>query len=162
MNLNKAIIIGRVTQEIEMRTTPSGTNVSSFGVATNRVVKDQAGNKKEYTEFHNVVLWRRLAEIANQYLTKGSLVMIEGRLQTRSWQGKDGVTRYRTEIIGVNMQMGPKPQNSTQTAESASMPPPPPDDDATSTEPDVPDASESSTASSSGNEDEIKVEDIPF
>jgi single-strand DNA-binding protein len=108
MNLNKVIICGRVTQDIEVRTTPTGQSVASFSVATNRNWTDQAGKKQEQVEFHNVVLWRRLAEVAGQYLKKGALVMIEGRLQTRNWQGQDGVKKYRTEILGENMQMGPR------------------------------------------------------
>lgn len=105
MNLNKAMIIGNVVRDPEMRTTPSGQNVSSFSVATNRVWNDTNGQKQEKVEFHNVVAWRRLAEISNQYLKKGSKVYIEGRLQTRSWDDPNGVKRYRTEIIVENMIM---------------------------------------------------------
>ncbi|KKQ96666.1 MAG: single-stranded DNA-binding protein [Candidatus Nealsonbacteria bacterium RIFCSPLOWO2_12_FULL_39_31] len=113
MNLNKVFLIGRLTQNPEAKTIPSGQMVCSFGLATSRTWTNTATNQKEEkTEFHNIVLWRRLAEIASQYLTKGSLVMIEGRIQTRSWQDKSGIKKYRTEIIGENMQMGPKPASS--------------------------------------------------
>lgn len=109
MNLNKVFLIGRLTQDPQARTTPSGQTVCSFGLATNRVGKDQkTGEVKKSTEYHNVVLWRRLAEIASQYLTKGGLVLIEGRLQTRSWQDRAGNQRVRTEIIGERLQLGPR------------------------------------------------------
>ena len=110
MNLNKVMLIGRLTRDPERRTTPSGQSVCSLGLATSMVWKDQSGQKQERTEFHNIILWRRLAEIASEYLTKGNLVYIEGRLETRNWE-KDGVKHYRTEIIGDVLQMGPKSEN---------------------------------------------------
>jgi len=114
MNLNKVFLIGRLTKEPEVRSTPSGQMVCSFTLATNRVWNNkETGQKEEKTEFHNIVLWKRLAEIASQYLSKGSLVFIEGRLQTRSWQDSSGNKRYRTEIIAENMQLGPKLTNSS-------------------------------------------------
>lgn len=108
MNLNRVIIIGNVTADPETRSTSSGQQVTSFSVATNRIWNDQQGQKQTKTEFHNVVAWRRLAEIVSQYVTKGTLLMIEGRLETRNWEGKDGVRRYRTEIIAERLQLGPK------------------------------------------------------
>lgn len=106
MDLNKVMIIGNVTNDPELRTTPSGINVCNFSVATNYVyTNQQTGQKVEQVEFHNVVLWRKLGEIAKQYLSKGKKVFIEGRLQTRSWDGEDGKKRYKTEIIGDNMIM---------------------------------------------------------
>ncbi len=107
MDLNKVIIIGRLTADPELRNTSSGTAVANFSVATNRVWKDQSGAKQEQTEFHNVVVWGRQAEVVSQFLKKGATVMIEGRLQTRSWEGKDGQTRRRTEIVAENVQFGP-------------------------------------------------------
>lgn len=116
MNLNKVILIGRLTQDPETRTIPSGQMVCSFGLATNRVWTNQeTKEKQEKAEFHNIVLWRRLAEIASQYLSKGSLVLIEGRIQTRSWQDQAGNRRYRTEIIGENIQLGPRTFSQNQT-----------------------------------------------
>lgn len=109
MNLNKVFILGRVTADPQLRTTQSGAQVSGFGVATNRVWTDKTGNKQEETEFHNVVVWGRQAEIAKQFLMKGSLVLIEGRLQTRSWQDQQGQNRKTTEIICERMQLGPRP-----------------------------------------------------
>lgn len=109
MNLNKIFLIGRLTRDPETRTTPSGQMVCNFGIATNRIWNDRETNQRqEQTEYHNIVLWRRLAEIASQYLTKGSLVLIEGRIQTRSWQDQAGNKRYRTEIVADNIQLGPR------------------------------------------------------
>ena len=111
MNLNKVYLIGRMASDPEFRTTPSGQEVATLRVATSRIWNDRtSGERRENTEFHTVVVWGRLAQIANQYLNKGSLAMIEGRLQTRSWEGQDGVKRYRTEIIAENLQLGPKPK----------------------------------------------------
>ncbi len=109
MYLNKAFVIGRLTRDPESRTTPSGQRVTSISVATNRTFKGKDGSKQEQVEFHNIVLWGRLAEITSQYLTKGQEVMIEGRIQTRSWDAQDGSKKYRTEIIAESMQMGSRP-----------------------------------------------------
>jgi single-strand DNA-binding protein len=105
MNLNKAMIIGNLTREPETRTTPNGQNVTTFGVATNLIWTDSSGNRQKKAEYHNIVAWRKLGEICAQYLHKGSKVYIEGRIQTREWEGQDGVKRYRTEIIAENMIM---------------------------------------------------------
>lgn len=156
MNLNKAMVIGNVVRDPEMRTTPSGQNVTSFSVATNRVWKDQAGQKQEAAEFHNIVAWRRLAEISSQYLKKGSKVYIEGRLQTRSWDDPNGVKRYRTEIIAENMIMLDRAGDasmadnfSSNQGESKNQEP------VINVDDDMPKASASS-------EEEISIEDIPF
>ncbi len=108
MNLNKVFIIGNLTRDPELRTLPAGTPVASFGVATNRVWKNQQGEKQEDVQFHNVVVFGRQAEITSQYLSKGSLVMVEGRIQTRSWDAKDGTKQYRTEIVAERIQFGPR------------------------------------------------------
>jgi len=105
MNLNKAMIIGNLTREPELRNTPSGQSVASFAVATNLIWTDQSGQQQKKAEFHNVIAWRKLAEICSKYLHKGSKVYIEGRLQTTDWTGQDGVKRYRTEIVTENMIM---------------------------------------------------------
>ena len=109
MNLNKVLLVGRVTANPELRKTPGGTAVSTFSIATNRVWMDKAKGKQEETEFHNVVAWGRQAEVASQYLTKGAMVMVEGRLKTRSWQDKAGATHRATEVICETLQLGPKP-----------------------------------------------------
>src|SRR3989338_6805775 len=109
MNLNKVLIVGRLTADPQLRQTPSGQSVASVRVATNRTWTDKSGQKQEAAEFHNVVLWGRQAEIASQFLTKGSLMLVEGRLQTRSWEGQDGQKRWTTEVVCERMQLGPRP-----------------------------------------------------
>ena len=99
MDLNKAMIIGRLTRDPEVRTIPSGQTVASFAVATNLNWTDQSGQRQEKVEFHNIVAWRKLAEICGQYLKKGKKVYIEGRLQTREWKSDDGADRRVTEIV---------------------------------------------------------------
>ena len=124
MYINKVFIYGNLTRDPELKSTPTGMQVASFSMATNRVYKDRDGKKVESSDFHNIVLFARLAELAAQYLKKGSSVFIEGRLQTQSWE-KEGVKQYRTEIVADNMQFGPRtdasrsgsaPQGSTNTA----------------------------------------------
>jgi len=108
MYLNKALIIGNLTRDPELKSLPSGTQVATFSVATNRVWKDKDGSKKEDTDYHNIVVFGRQGETSAQYLKKGSSVLIEGRIQTRSWEGQDGVKKYRTEIIADRVQFGPR------------------------------------------------------
>lgn len=108
MNLNKAFLIGRLTADPQTKSLPSGKPVCNFGLATDRYFTDKSGQKQQQTDFHNIVLFGRLAEIASQYLTKGSLVFIEGRIRTRNWQDASGNKRYRTEILGERIQLGPK------------------------------------------------------
>ncbi len=117
MNVNKAIIVGRLTRAPESRTTPNGQIVCTFGVATTRVWKDSSGEKKEKTEFHNIVTWGKLAELCQQYLVKGQMVFVEGRIETRSWETPDGTKRSRTEIIAENIQFGSKPKGITPEEE---------------------------------------------
>ena len=174
MNLNKAMIIGNLTRDPEIRTTPNGVTVASFGVATNQVWTDQSGQRQERVEYHNIVMWRRLAEIAGQYLRKGSKVYIEGRLQTRDWIGQDGQKRYRTEIIADNMIMLDRPSSSPTPTDSQAQPSaqagqqPGFEEPAISTEtpttaPTAPQADEKENPQTGENpNDDIKVEDIPF
>lgn len=156
MNLNKAMIIGNLTRDPEIRTTPTGQSVASFSVATNQIWTDQQGQKHDRAEFHNIVAWRRLAEIVGQYLKKGSKVYIEGRLQTRDWVGQDGVKRYRTEIIAENMIMLDRAGGGNPLSRGTEEPPMP-------SEP-VIDVEESVGGSDDGqtSEEEIRVENIPF
>lgn len=146
MNLNKAMIIGNLTRDPETRTTPSGQTVTNFGVATNLIWTDANGEKQKKAEFHNVVAWRKLGEICAQYLKKGNKVYIEGRLQTRDWEGQDGVKRYRTEIIAENMIM----LDTKGAAASRGEAPPAPINDYSQPE------------SPASDKDEIQVENIPF
>lgn len=108
MNLNKAFVLGNVTRDPEVRSLPSGQQVTSFGIATNRFYTDSSGGKKQEAEFHNIVCFGKLADISSRYLNKGSLVLIEGRIKTRNWTNAQGVKQYRTEIIAEGMQLGPK------------------------------------------------------
>lgn len=109
MYLNKAIVIGNLTRDPEMKALPSGIKVCTFGVATNRVWKDKNGAKQEAVDFHNIVVFGRQAETAGQYLKKGSNALVEGRLQTRTWDAADGQKKYRTEIVADRVQFGNRP-----------------------------------------------------
>ncbi|MBI2551340.1 single-stranded DNA-binding protein [Candidatus Uhrbacteria bacterium] len=161
-SLNRATLLGNTTRDPELKQIPSGQSVCSFAVATNRAWTDPQGVKQEQTEFHNVVAWGKLAEICGQYLTKGRKVYIEGRLQTRDWEGQDGVRRYRTEIVADNVILLDRPGGGGapvsgagspparggvggEGAPAAFKPPAPPKDD--------PSAKPS---------EEIRMEDIPF
>ncbi|MDO8577394.1 MAG: single-stranded DNA-binding protein [Candidatus Wildermuthbacteria bacterium] len=108
MDLNKVFLIGRLTENPEVRTTNSGQEVSTIRIATNRMWTDKQGQKQREAEYHSVVLWGRLAQIAGQYLQKGGLVYIEGRIQTRSWDDSQGQKRYRTEVVAERLQLGPR------------------------------------------------------
>ena len=108
MNLNKAFVLGNVTREPEVRALPSGQQVTSFSIATNRYYTASSGEKKEEAEFHNIVCFGKLADISQRYLHKGSLVLIEGRIKTRNWTNQQGQKQYRTEIIAETMQLGPR------------------------------------------------------
>jgi len=141
MNVNKAIILGNVTHDPQIKALPSGRNVASFSVATNRYWTDKtSGEKKSQVEFHNVIAFGKLAEIAQNYLKKGSLVYIEGHLQTRNWQDQQGNKHYRTEIIAERIQLGPR--------------------GATKTETEIPETVEE--VSTEAPEEEINPEEIPF
>lgn len=114
MNLNKVFIIGNLTRDVTLRTTPSGQSVADFGVATNRIWVNANGQKQQETEFHNIVVWGKMAELCSQYLSKGRLVFIEGRIRTRSWQDSNNQKRVRTEIIAERIQFGPRFTSSTE------------------------------------------------
>ena len=152
MDLNKAQIIWNITQDIELRQTPNGQNVTTISIATNRNWTDGSGMKQEQAEFHNVVLWGKLAEIAGQYLTKWKKVYIEGRLQTRNWEAQDGTKRYRTEIVGENMIML---SGRWDSAGADFSPAAPKKGEETNSTPAV-------KKSKPKKEEEISIEDIPF
>jgi len=157
MNFNKVIIVGRLTQDPELRNTSSGTPVCSFGVATNRVWRDNKSNEQQQsTEFHNVVAWRRLAEIISRYLNKGSLILVEGRLQTRSWEDSGGNQRKTTEIVAENIQLPPK-----NMSEGRARPTRKPQRSQNAREKEIP-VIEEEEIEENGDEEEIRVEDIPF
>lgn len=149
MNLNKVMLIGNVTRDPELRNVASGQAVTSFSIATNLVWTDQSGQQQKKTEFHNIVAWRKLAEVCAKYLHKGSKVYVEGRLQTTDWTDQSGNKRYRTEVVIENMIMldskGGTPMGGNQNTASAN------NQEATIEIPeDVMD------------DEEIRVENIPF
>lgn len=159
MNFNKVIILGNLTRDPEVKALPSGSNVVNFSIATNRVYTDKSGQKQQTAEFHNVVAFGKLADICGRFLNKGKMVLVEGRLQTRSWQAQDGSKRYRTEIVMENMQLGPRGDNmgGSPTVNRGPVA-------SASAEEEIPviDADESM---SFGNEEEgsgVNVKDIPF
>ena len=152
MDLNRAMIIGNVTRDPEVRTTPTGQTVCSFGIATNQQWTDAQGQKQHRTEFHNIVAWGKLAEICGQYLGKGRKTYIEGRLQTREWEAPDGQKRNRTEIVVDNMIMLDRKDPGAAPRPVGSPAP-------------VVDASSSAQAAAIDqgvSDQEIKLEDIPF
>jgi single-strand DNA-binding protein len=144
MNLNKVLLIGRLTRDPESKALPSGQSVTSFSLATDNFYTDKAGQKQQQTEFHNIVCFGKLADISSQYMSKGSLVYIEGRIRTRSWQDASGNKKYRTEIVAQSLQLGPK------SAGKGSSPAPQKEDSA---QEDIPVIEE---------DQEINIGDIPF
>ena len=155
MNVNKVILVGRLTRDPEIRTTPAGQSVATISMATNSFWTDKSGQKQDKTEYHNVVLWGRQAEIASQYLTKGQECYIEGRLQTRAYTGKDGVERRTTEVIGETMQLGSRAQGGSSTAapRPAASPAAPKS---------APVEEEIPTINLDDESEEIRIEDVPF
>lgn len=144
MDLNRTMLIGNVTRDPELRTTPSGQTVCSFGLATNRMWKDrQTGERKQSVEFHNIVAWSGLAQTIGQFVKKGSRLYIDGRLQTRTWDDPAGQKRNRTEITAENMILLDRPGTGASRAPAAAPPAP----DAPAPAPD---------------DTEINVEEIPF
>ncbi len=165
MNLNRVFILGNLTRDPENRTLPSGQPVANFGIATNRFFTDKNGTKQKQAEFHNIVTFGRLAEIASQYLQKGGLVLIEGRLQTRNWEDQNGVKHYRTEIIAERMQLGPRglKGGSILAQDGESQDNLPSKNNLSSPKEDIPIIEEGNPASNDHNsEKEIDVKDIPF
>lgn len=146
-SLNKAMLIGNLTRDPELRKTGNGQSVTSFSIATNRAFTTQTGERKEQADYHNIVAWGRLAEICAQYLTKGKKVYVDGRIQSREWEGQDGQKRYRTEIVADNLIMLDKPSGGSMVSGTFKG----------SSE--VPSGDEAPLPPA---EDEIKLEDIPF
>lgn len=162
MDLNRATILGRLTRDPESRTTSSGVIVTNFSVATSTVWTDAATKeKKEQTEFHNIVAWRRLGEIVAQYLKKGRQIYVEGRIQTRSYEAQDGSKKYRTEIIADNIIMLDGRGSGTGASPAAAG-------NEVRYEPTSPAAERTPAPAPTGspippaNTEEISVEDIPF
>ncbi|MCP4569595.1 MAG: single-stranded DNA-binding protein [FCB group bacterium] len=137
-SVNKAILIGNLGADPELRYTPAGAAVASFNIATTEKWKNKEGQPQEKTEWHRIVLWSRSAEIAKEYLRKGSPVYIEGRIQNRSYEDKDGIKRYVTEIIGQRMQLLGGRGGGSSDAGGPSGPPPPPQGDTGGDDDDLP------------------------
>ncbi|MGK2849121.1 MAG: single-stranded DNA-binding protein [Minisyncoccota bacterium] len=164
MNVNKVILVGRLTRDPDMRTTQSGQSVATLSMATNNFWTDKSGTKQEKTEFHSVVLWGRLAEIAGQYLTKGQECFVEGRLQTREYTAKDGTQKKITEVIGEIMQLGSRAQGSAPRSTSAgtsaygggATSPKNQPHHQTAPEEEIP------TINLDDERDDIRIEDVPF
>jgi single-strand DNA-binding protein len=113
MYLNKAIVIGNLTRDPEVKSLPSGIKVATFSVATNRVWKDKNGVKQENVDYHNIVVFGRQADVVGQYMKKGSSILVEGRMQTRSWDDASGVKKYRTEVVADRVQFGPRKEGGS-------------------------------------------------
>jgi single-strand DNA-binding protein len=158
MNVNKVLLVGRLTKDPEIRSTSGGQSVASLSMATNRFWKDKSGQRQDKTTFHNVVLWGRLAEIAGQYLTKGQEAYIEGRIETRKYTAKDGTTKYITEIIAENMQLGSKPQGGGSG--SYNRPAAAPVSSSQSSQPEA--QEEIPTINLDEEQEEVKISDVPF
>jgi len=166
MNLNKVFILGRLTDDPQLRTTPGGQSVAAFSIATNRVWTDKSGSKQEDTQYHNIVAWGRQAEVISQFLNKGSLVLIEGRIQTRGWQDKEGRNRKTTEIIAERVQFGPRSAQPSGSGNSrspqridggqANKSSGPGDGESDEKPEDIP------VINIDGGDDDIKAEDLPF
>lgn len=156
MNFNKAIIIGNLTANPEVKKTPSGQSVASFTIATNRAWTNAQGQKQEQAEFHNIVAWGKLADIVGQYLAKGRLCMVEGRIQTRTWDDQQGQRHWKTEIITENIQLGPRPQGAGAGNDFGAASAPAYEPEASYSAP------APAAAPKADGEEEIKIEDIPF
>ena len=172
MNINKASVCGRITKDITLRTTQGGTSVASFSVATNYSWNNKnTGQKEEKVTFHNIVMWGKLAEIASQYLIKGQEVYIEGKIDNSSYVDKEQVTRYKSEIVASEMQMGQKPKNAQQpatpppapTPAPVQTPPPAPAPVQTNlTDPAIAPNENDIPIGTPADPDDIRIEDIPF
>ena len=155
MNFNKAVLVGRLTRDPEQRNLPSGQPVVNFGLANSRFYTDKSGSKQSVPEFHNIVAFGKLAEICARYLKKGGLVLVEGRIQTRSWQDKDDNKRSRTEIVMESMQLGPKTSGGGGFSQPSSPAKP-------SSADDIPVIDQEAPISESEEQEEINVDNIPF
>ncbi len=168
MNLNKIFVLGNLTADPISRALPSGQPVANFGLATNRIYYNKDREKQQQTEFHNIVAFGRTAEIAQQYLKKGSMVLIEGRIQTRSWQDSSGNKRTRTEIITERLQLGPRTASFRTTPPESSfsdqnqVQKETPKEEIPIIEENKPTSTETIAKASEDKDEEIDVKNIPF
>lgn len=160
---NKAIIAGNATKDPELRSTAAGQSVTSFSVATNRRYKDASGELKDSVEFHNVVAWAKLAELCSQLIKKGSPVLIEGRLQTRSWEGQDGAKRQTTEIVAENMTLlSSRGTPGEEVGEASANEAPMPEEAAVGGESKTEEKDKTKPKAKSDNDEIIDIDDIDF
>lgn len=157
MYINKVILYGNLTKDPELKSLPSGIHVNSFSVATNRSTKDATGAKKDIVEYHNVVAFGKTAEVIHQYVKKGNPIYIEGRMQTRSWDGTDGKKNYRTEVVLETFQFGPKAGAGTGSSNAPYTPSSSPSANNDGADQSIPDAGEVQYP-----DEDINPEDIPF
>ena len=158
-DFNQAIVMGNLTRDPELRTTPSGQSVATFAVATNRSWNDPSGERKDSVEYHDIVAWGKLGELASNYLSKGRKVLVVGRLQTRNWEGQDGAKRQRTEIVANDINFvggaGETPESSSAASASVKT------DDSTAKPAKKSDKKDDVVIEDMG-EGEINLDDIPF
>jgi len=152
-DFNQAIIMGNLTRDPELRTTPSGQSVASFSVATNRSWNDPSGERKDAVEYHDVVAWGKLGELVSSYTTKGKKVLVVGRLQTRNWEGNDGAKRQRTEIVATDINFLSGGADAGDTSHAS--------EDSSAAKPAGKDKKDDSVIEDMG-EGEINLDDIPF
>ena len=158
MNINMALLFGNLTRDPELRAMPSGMNVASFSIATNRVFKDKDGKKQEQVDFHNVIVFGKQADSVAQYLKKGSSAFIEGRMQTRSWDDKkSGEKKYRTEVVATHVQFGPRKQGDGDAPRGRTN-----DDTGNGTWPDDESQEPEKAHAKDSGEIDINPDDIPF
>ena len=168
-SLNRVQLIGNLTRDPELRYTPNGNAVCSFGIATNRSWTTEAGEKREEVDFHNIIAWNKLGELCSQFLVKGRKVYVEGRLSTRSWTGQDGQQKTRTEVVIDDMILLDSKGNYQQAKESREELPEPEEAKpvkkaarSTSSEKEEAETKSEEPAQTSGSEDEVMPDDIPF
>jgi len=157
MSLNRAQLIGNLTRDPEVKQIPGGQTVATFGLATNFSWTDASGEKHDKTEFHNIVAWRKLAEICGQYLKKGGKVFIEGKIQTRDWEAEDGTKRYRTEIVADNMIMLDKKGGGDEGGDFE-----PPTRNAPVPSEAMDDTGSTDKKANASTEGDVSIDDLPF
>lgn len=160
MNFNRVFIIGRLTNDPQLKTTPGGQSVATFSMATNRTWVNKQGVRQQDVQYHNIVVWGRQGEVANQFLKKGTMAMIEGRLQTRKWQDKQGQNHSITEIVSEHLQLGPRAMNESPSKFGSAAEPA--EKETANSHDFTDDAKEEQLPEINLEDEEIKAEDIPF
>lgn len=159
MNLNKIFVLGNLTRDPEVRSLPSGGTVANFAVATNRIWNDKNGQKQQDTQFHNVVVFGKMAETCAKYLNKGKMVLVEGRIQNRSWDAADGTKKYRTEVVAEGIQLGPRTAGETSGSSFTSNRP---NNPPVANKPQAQNQKEENIPIIEQDAEEVDISDIPF